>query len=193
MQKKFIGVMIGAFALAACGETATTVADDTATVTAIPDTGVEMALIDMLDGNINNYCIDIAGGNENVDPANGLQAHTCYSYRGSLGTDQVFDETKIGENQLYMPVYDVCASAASMEAGAEIGLAACDGSEAQQFAMSETCTISPVAAENLCFTAGEDTRTGRSSDHQIKVLTLEECSEEAASRQLWAGRKSQEG
>ncbi|MEL6526334.1 MAG: DUF3500 domain-containing protein, partial [Chloroflexota bacterium] len=48
---------------------------------------VEITLIDPLDGVTNSYCIDIAGGNENVDPANGLQAHTCYSYQGDLGTD----------------------------------------------------------------------------------------------------------
>ena len=187
MTLRILGAAALLATLAACAETAAPEATETVE---IPATGVEIALTDQLDGNINLYCLDIAGGNQNVDPANGLQAHTCYSYRGDLGTDQVFDETKFAENTLSMPIYEVCASAATLEAGAEVGLAACDGGEAQQMSFGEDGTIRPVAAENLCFTAGEDTRTGRSSDHQIKALSLEECSEEAAPRQTWRARKT---
>lgn len=190
MRKALILTAASAFALAGCGETTTggeAGGDDTATE--IPASGVEIALADKLDGKINNYCLDIAGGNKDVDPANGLQAHTCYSYQDSLGTDQVFDETQFEGNALSMPIYEVCASASAMEAGAEIGLAECDGSEAQQFTFSGEGTITPVAAENLCFTVADDMRTGRNTDHQIKELTLEECSEDKAASQTWRARK----
>ena len=43
---------------------------------------VEVTLKDNLDGNLNGYCLDIKGGGPNIDPSEGLQAHTCYSYRG---------------------------------------------------------------------------------------------------------------
>ena len=52
---------------------------------------VEVTLQDGLDGNLNGYCLDIRGGGRNIDPSQGLQAHTCYSYRGDLGSDQAFD------------------------------------------------------------------------------------------------------
>ena len=47
---------------------------------------VEVTLKNRLDGNLNGYCLDIRGGGQNIGPANGLQAHTCYSYRGDLGS-----------------------------------------------------------------------------------------------------------
>ena len=48
--------------------------------------------------------------------------------------------------------------------------------------------ISPASAPGMCFTAAEATRTGRSDANQIKVLTLEACSEENAAYQTWAVR-----
>ncbi len=151
---------------------------------------VEISLADKLDGNLSEYCIDIAGGNENVDPANGLQAHTCYSYRGDLGTDQVFDADYFTQNTLFMPIYDVCATAAEVAVGGELSLATCDGSDAQSFIFSGAGTISPASDTALCFTAAEDTRMGRggTSAHQIKGLTLETCSDDLSARQIWIAR-----
>ena len=51
---------------------------------------VEVAVKNQLDGKLNGYCLDITGGGPNVDPTRGLQAHTCYSYRGAIGSDQAF-------------------------------------------------------------------------------------------------------
>lgn len=153
---------------------------------------VEITLVDELDGILNSYCLDIAGGNENVDTVNGLQAHTCYSYRGDLGTDQVFDTERFADEALYMPEYDVCAVLTELAAGAKVGLAACDDAELQRIAFSGEGRISPVADPALCFTAAEDTRMGRggTSQHQIKDLTLETCSDERSAFQLWRTRTS---
>jgi Ricin-type beta-trefoil lectin domain len=149
---------------------------------------VEITLVDDLDGILNGYCLDIAGGNENVDPANGLQAHTCYSYQGALGTDQMFDTEQFADNVLYMPEYDVCAELISLEAGSEVGLASCDGNELQSFALSESGTISPTSAPEMCFTAAAESRLGRGSDHQIRDLSLELCSDDLALYQQWRTR-----
>ncbi|WP_413694037.1 hypothetical protein [Psychromonas sp. KJ10-2] len=58
-----------------------------ATTTSMHADNVEIALKHNLDGYLNGYCLDISGGGKNIDPANGLQVHTCYSYKGALGSD----------------------------------------------------------------------------------------------------------
>lgn len=146
---------------------------------------VEITLIDKLDGVTSSYCIDVAGGNQDIDITRGLQAHTCYSYRGTLGTDQTFLTSKLADNILYMPDFDVCAMLASLSSGASVGLADCDGSELQALAFSEIGTISPISASNMCLTAGTESRFGRSDVHQIKALTLEACSPELGPYQQW--------
>jgi len=148
---------------------------------------VEIMLVDRLDGILSEYCLDIAGGNEDVDPANGLQAHTCYSYQGDLGTDQVFDAGAFADNSLSMPVYDVCASIADLAAGSEVALSAC-GDTATSISFNADGTLTPVAAPELCLTAAEESRMGRGSEHQIRYLTLESCSADAAAYQTWQAR-----
>ncbi len=164
--------------------------DMEAPTAAMVDADVELYLLDALDGILNNFCLDIAGGNQDVDPANGLQGHTCYSYQGDLGTDQVFNTGKLAENVLYMPIYDVCAQAVSLAAGSEVGLAACDGSELQSFTVNADGTIAATAAPDLCLTLGAESRFGRGSDHQIRDLSLETCSAENAAVQQFGARVS---
>lgn len=151
---------------------------------------VEITLVDNLDGYLSSYCLDIKGGNRDVDPSNGLQAHTCYSYRGSLGNDQIFDSERFAENILYMPEYDVCAEISGLEAGATVGLAPCDNSSLQGFIFSHSGTISPIEASEMCLTAALDTRLGRggTSEHQIKDLTLVPCNDDRAIFQQWRTR-----
>lgn len=153
-----------------------------------PAEGVEITLKDELDGILNSYCLDIAGGNKNVDPDKGLQAHTCYSYQGELGTDQVFDPSRFADNTLYMPNYDVCATLTGLESGAKVGLATCESSDLQTIAFTGEGKISPVSAPNMCFTAAQESRFGRGSQHQIRDLTLESCSDDLASVQQWRTR-----
>lgn len=185
-------------ALTAIGTTETTPTTTTTTTTTTEGTTegtqVEVVLIDQLDGVINNYCLDIAGGNTDIDPSNGLQAHTCYSYRGDLGTDQIFDTAKLSSGTLYMPVYDVCAYVASIADGSEVGLTSCDASsDLQSFAFGADGTISPSSDTSLCFTASSETRFGRSGDHQIADLALAPCSEDLAAYQQWGYRTTMDG
>ncbi len=155
---------------------------------------VEVVLKDKLDGNLSGYCLDIKGGNRNVDVSNGLQAHTCYSYRGTLGSDQTFETTRFAENMLYMPEYNVCAEVSGFSTGQTVGLASCNGTAAQQFLFSGEGLIRPVKAPNMCFTAGANTTFGRggTSPHQIKTLTLQPCSEELAEFQSWRVRAKED-
>lgn len=152
---------------------------------------IEVTLIDDLDGNLNGYCLDIVGGGNNIDPAGGLQAHTCYSYKGELGPDQAIDPDGIAQGEFKVVAFDVCASADNTSEGTKISLAECDGSEQQQFHFAENGNISPKSAMQLCFTAGQETRFGRNgtSPHQIKDLTLETCNPELAAYQQWRTRE----
>lgn len=152
---------------------------------------VEIYLQDMLDNTQSGYCIDIARAQgEKANPEDGLQGHTCYSPKGELMVDQIFDTEKFSDGVLYMPEFDVCMTLTTAEAGASLALAACDGSEAQSFEFSGEGTIVPSSASDLCVTVAEDTRTGRSDVNQIKVLSLETCADDKAAFQSWAVRSS---
>lgn len=150
---------------------------------------VEIYLLDMLDNKQAGYCIDIAKGREEAaNPDDGLQGHTCYSPGGALGFDQTFDTEKFADGQLYMVNFDVCTEISSTEAGSTLNLAACNESEEQSFEFSGNGTIIPAAAPEMCLTVAEATRSGRSDANQIKVLSLETCSEDLAAYQTWGVR-----
>lgn len=152
---------------------------------------VEIYLLDMLDNTQAGYCIDIAKGREEAaNPENRLQGHTCYSPGGALGFDQTFDTEKFADGLLYMVNFDVCTQISSTDAGSALELAACDGSAEQSFVISGEGTITPVSAPDMCIAVAEDTNSGRSDANQIKVLSLELCTDDQAAYQMWGVRSS---
>jgi len=152
---------------------------------------VEIYLKDMLDNTQSGYCIDIARAQgAKANPDDGLQGHTCYSPKGELMVDQIFDTDKFAEGALFMPEFDVCIEFSSTAAGSALGLAACDGSTGQSFQFSGEGTIVPTSATDMCVTVSEDTSTGRSDANQKKTLSLETCSADKAAFQEWAVRTS---
>jgi hypothetical protein len=155
---------------------------------------VEVTLKAGLDGDLNGYCLDIKGGGRNIDPSDGLQAHTCYSYRDDLGTDQAFAPDGIARGEFKIVAFDVCATMNATEADAEVALSACDGSELQQFDFAENGYISPKSAPGMCLTAGKETTFGRggTSPHQIKTLTLQSCGGDLTAYQEWYTRTQDE-
>lgn len=143
----------------------------------------------MLDNIQNGYCLDIAKGQgANANPDDGLQAHTCYSPSGEIFVDQAFDPDQFADGVLYMPEFDVCVQATSIDSGATIELAVCDGSEAQNWTFDGEGTIAPAATPEMCLTVTGETRTGRSEANQMKALTLKICSTDAAATQTWSNR-----
>jgi len=155
---------------------------------------VEVTLRDGLDGNLNGYCLDIRGGGRNIDPAQGLQSHTCYSYRGDLGSDQAFDPEGVARGEFKIPAFDVCATMEGTDAGSGVALTACDGSDFQRFDFSADGHISPESAPGMCLTAGNETTFGMggTSPHQIKDLTLESCADDRAAYQEWTTRTQED-
>lgn len=153
---------------------------------------VEIYLLDMLDNIQNGYCIDIAKGREEAaNPDDGLQGHTCYSPGGAIGFDQTFDTERFADGELYMVNFEVCAQITSTEAGSALELTACDGSDVQSFEFLGEGPIVPTSAPDMCLTVAEDTRSGRSDANQIKVLSLEACSENLAPYQNWGVRTAE--
>lgn len=152
---------------------------------------VEVLLKDKLDGNLSSYCLDIMGGGQNVDPARGLQGHTCYSYRGELGSDQAMDPDMIANGIFMIPGYDVCVTLTDTAADTKVSLSECDSSEQQKFVFAENGNISPVAATDMCLTLGNETSIGRNgtSPHQIKALSLQNCDSDLAAYQQWRTRE----
>lgn len=151
---------------------------------------VEVTLQHNLDGYLNGYCFDVVGGGRNIDPSRGLQAHTCYSYRGDLGSDQIFDSEKLSKGSFYMPEFNVCAELENLDEGAKVGLTECKSSDLQNIELKADGTIRPTAAPTTCFTVGLATSQGRggTSAHQIKTLTLEACADDKAIFQQWRTR-----
>ena len=147
---------------------------------------------DELDSSLNEYCLDVSGHKENANPESGLQAHTCYSYEGELGVDQVFDAGRLTDSILYMPNFDACLQLDSLEAGAAVGLAACDDSDLQSIELRDDGTIRPMRESDLCITAGTEWRRGGFPLHLIRDLSLELCGDDLASGQEWAARPSPE-
>lgn len=151
---------------------------------------VEIMLSNKLNGNLDSYCLDISGSKQNANISKGLQTHTCYAYQGQMGIDQMFDTQKLAEQYLYMPEFGVCATLSALEPGTSIGLTSCKDASIQKIVLTEAGRLSPESNMDLCLTAGEATKLGRggTSEHQIKSLTLENCSDDLSDYQLWETR-----
>ncbi|QIE41612.1 hypothetical protein G5B39_06370 [Rhodobacteraceae bacterium SC52] len=179
---KPLSIVYGVDALSVCASVATMALAD----------NVEVYATDKLDSIQNGYCIDIAGGQASqADPADGLQGHTCYSPLGEVFVDQAFDSEQFAKGVFYMPEFDVCMQASSLEADAALELATCNGAEDQSFVFAGEGVITPSAAPDLCVTLGDETRFGRSETNQIKALSLAACSADASASQTWAYRTAE--
>ena len=148
---------------------------------------VEISLVDNLDCYLDCYCLDIKGAGKDIDTSKGLQVHTCDSYKGALGKDQIFDTLELEYEMLYLPKFDVCAELSHLSVGSNVTLATCNSTAEQRFTFSGNGTITSTVEPTLCLTASLDTKLGRigTSKHQIKGLTLENCTVDLAQFQTW--------
>ena len=70
---------------------------------------VEIYSLDQMD-DPRLFCIDIRGHKSKAKTNSGLQAHTCYSYQGSIAVDQGFNLLKLDKGQFRLPAFDVYGS-----------------------------------------------------------------------------------
>ncbi len=137
----------------------------------------ELQLVSKLDDQ-RGYCIDIRGHNERAKVQRGLQAHTCYSYRGQIGVDQAFDASLIASGKFYLPAFDVCMAAENRTQGSRLILTRCTNQTLQKFALNSDNEIKLVANNELCLTVngGESKEGGGGTPvHLMRRLTLESC------------------
>ena len=139
---------------------------------------IEIQLIDKLD-ETRGFCIDIKGYKERAKVHRGLQAHTCYSYQGQLGVDQAFDKDLIQFGKFYMPTFDVCMEAKSLDEGAILTLKDCNNTAVQKFNFTSENQIKVSGKHDLCLAVeSEKSKQGGGGTpvHLIRTLQLKRCS-----------------
>ena len=153
---------------------------------------VEIYTISKLD-DYRGYCLDIKGYKSKANINQGLQAHTCYSYQGSIAVDQGFDPLRLTNNEFFLPEFNVCMEAKSLSPSAPLGLRKCSKSKQQQFKWDLSGRIHTTNENTLCLTIGQgdpQTGGGGSPIHLKRKLTLERCSNTLKPYQIWNTRKS---
>ena len=136
------------------------------------------------------FCIDMTGFKTNADVDKPLQAHSCYSYQGSVSVDQGFDVSKINNGEFNLPFFNVCMEVENAESSSGLILRGCDKSPKQQFVFEDDGKIKPINDPGLCLTASGDYREGGGGSpvHLIRDLSLLVCDASFSTRQNWGVR-----
>ncbi len=155
--------------------------------TAAAESAKEVVLIEHLADESRGWCIDSAGHQQNAIMAGGVHGHTCYSYEGRIAVDQGFDESGVEKGYFRLPAFDHCLTMSVAESNSWIALTECDGRPEQGFEMTTEGRIISKAAPELCVTLGLETVPGGGGRpvHQIRSVTLDNCSEDKAALQKW--------
>ena len=137
------------------------------------------------------FCIDMTGYKTNADVNKALQAHSCYSYQGSISVDQGFDVSKISKGEFNLPFFNVCMEIESADSSSGLILSGCDKNPKQQFVFEDDGEIKPVDNLGLCLTASDNYREGGGGSpvHLIRDLSLLPCGESFSTRQGWGLRQ----
>ena len=159
----------------------------------VESTLAEIFLLNNLDEN-RGYCLDIKGYKTNADPTRGLQAHTCYSYQGSIAIDQGFDTDRVSSGQFYLPGFEVCIELSTQNDKHEIKLSACDlSNNAQNLKLTDKGEITVANDPSLCLTASDkESREGGGGEpaHLIRDLSITSCDDQKKAYQRWGLRSS---
>ena len=151
---------------------------------------VEIYSLDLMDDR-RGFCIDIRGYKSKAKIDSRLQAHTCYSYQGSIAVDQGFDSLKMDKGQFYLPAFDVCLEATSNTAQASLLLRKCQDKKLQKFKWGNNGRIYLISNEELCLTLAQGKSRqggGGSPKHLIRNLLLELCDNTEIASQMWGLR-----
>jgi len=163
---------------------------------------VEVYLLDRLDGDLNDYCIDVNGPPHRLELDVPIQTHTCYSYRNDPPpptVDQGLDIDDIAAGKIHMVELGLCGQIDGDVPGSTISLTECADIEEQSFVLREngqflwnSSKYSPLNPE-LCLTAGPISWLGGPpggppSRHQVRTLNLQPCGAEAEAYQRWGTR-----
>ena len=158
--------------------------------TAYPETA-EVYLLNNLN-DTRGFCVDMTGYKTNADVNKALQAHSCYSYQGSVSVDQGFDFSKISNGEFSLPFFNVCMEVENADSSSGLILRGCDKNPKQQFVFEGDGKIKPVGNLSLCLTASDDYREGGGGSpvHLIRDLSISACDDSFSTRQRWGFRSS---
>ncbi|MBT5330493.1 MAG: RICIN domain-containing protein [Porticoccaceae bacterium] len=161
---------------------------------------VEVVLMDRLDGDLHDYCIDVNGPPHRLELEVPIQTHTCYSYRADPPpptVDQAMDTDDIANGKIHLFEIGLCGEVTGDQPGARIMLTECEDTEEQSFLLKENghfiwnaSHYDPLNPE-LCLTAGAASWLGGAttpSRHQVRTLSLQPCTSEAGRYQHWYTR-----
>ena len=150
---------------------------------------VEVYLLNNLNDS-RGFCVDMTGYKTNADVNKALQAHSCYSYQGSVSVDQGFDVSKISKGEFKLPFFNVCMEVENVGSSSGLVLRECDKNPKQQFVFEDGGKIKTVNDLSLCLTASVDYREGGGGSpvHLIRDLSLIACDASFSTRQSWGLR-----
>ena len=137
-----------------------------------------------LDDEIRGYCLDVRRAPPNVDLEGRLGTHAC-KY-GLENVDQQFEWR--APDQIYLPEYDRCLTAAGFDVGAELFARSCADTERQSWVVNSDGRITPTSRPDLCMTLSADQRVAGTPSwispvFHARDITLETCAEAALARQ----------
>lgn len=161
---------------------------------------VEVHLLDRLDGDLNDYCIDVNGPPHRLELEVPIQTHTCYSYREDPPPptiDQAIDADDIAAGKIRMVEIGLCGQVSGDVPGSTVSLTACEDVEEQKFKLKENGEFVSALNPELCLTAGPVSWLGGPpggppSRHQVRTLSLQPCGKEAQAYQRWGIRTETE-
>lgn len=156
----------------------------------IYDSSVEIYLLSDLD-EPRGFCLDIRGYKSSANIDRGLQAHTCYSYQGSVAVDQGFEHKKLNDNTFYIPGFNVCMEIERIKAGSSLILKACNDTQPQKFIFNDSGTIVLASNEDLCLSISQqESKEGGGGNpvHLIRDISMENCETSLKSYQTWGIR-----
>ena len=151
---------------------------------------VEVYLLNNLN-DTRGFCIDMTGYKTNADVNKALQAHSCYSYQGSVSVDQGFDVSKISKGEFKLPFYNVCMEVENVGSSSGLVLRECDKNPKQQFVFEDDGKIKQVNDLSLCLTTSADYGWyggGYKPIYIVRDLFMSACNPAFSERQSWGLR-----
>lgn len=139
--------------------------------------GGNFMLVDELDAP-KRYCLDLEGYAYTTDTSAPVIVHSCKEGFFKDGTWKV-DYPQAG--QIYLPEYDLCAAAESLEEGASVVLRDCADSAFSRFVFRDDgkVEVTSNADNRLCLAVGETSRpTGNNLRRETRVASCDGTNEQ---------------
>ena len=108
-----------------------------------------------------------------------------------VAVDQSFDLLRINENEFFMPSFDVCMEAESLDKTANLRLRSCAKNELQKFIFTDEGKIKLEKNKNLCITISQKNSVeggGGNPVHLIRNIELQNCEIDLSPYQTWGIR-----